>query len=135
VGDKAKAKIISIKDGKFSLSVKALKPDPWQESKEKYKKGDIVEGVVIRFNKYGALISIEEGVSGLVHISEFENEKVMKEKIELGKTYPFQISLFEPDERKMTLVYLGEGRKPKEEVVPAEPTAENKEPKEEKKEN
>lgn len=113
VGDKATAKIISIKDGKFSLSVKALKPDPWQESKEKYKKGDIVEGVVIRFNKYGALISIEEGVSGLVHISEFENEKVMKEKIELGKTYPFQISLFEPNERKMTLVYLGEGRKPK----------------------
>ena len=65
----------------------------------------------------------------------FKNEKVMKEKIELGKTYPFQISLFEPNERKMTLVYLGEGGKPKEEVVSAEPTAENKEPKEEKKES
>lgn len=114
-GDSVKVKIIAIKDGKFSLSIKALKPDPWQEVKEKYKKGDIVEGVVIRFNTYGALISIEEGVSGLVHISEFENEKHMKEKIELGKTYPFQITLFEPTERKMTLAYLGE--KPKEESL------------------
>lgn len=108
VGQKIKVKIISIKDGKFSLSLKALKPDPWQELKEKYKKGDIVEGVVIRFNKYGALISIEEGVSGLVHISEFKDERDMKSKIDLGKKYPFQITLFEPAERKMTLAYLGE---------------------------
>ncbi|PIR69551.1 MAG: 30S ribosomal protein S1 [Candidatus Niyogibacteria bacterium CG10_big_fil_rev_8_21_14_0_10_46_36] len=126
VGDKAKAKIISIKDGKFSLSVKALLPDPWQEVKDKYKKGDIVEGVVIRFNKYGALISVEEGVSGLVHISEFENEKAMKEKIELGKTYPFQITLFEPDERKMTLVYLGEGAKPRDEATDQPKTEDKK---------
>ncbi|MBI4114312.1 MAG: S1 RNA-binding domain-containing protein [Candidatus Niyogibacteria bacterium] len=135
VGDNARVKIISIKDGKFSLSLKALKPDPWQEVKEKYKKGDIVEGVVIRFNKYGALVSIEEGVSGLVHISEFESEKDMKEKIELGKTYPFQITLFEPNERKMTLAYLGESGKAK----PVEPekaesfdAVQNKDKKEEK---
>lgn len=111
IGDKVKAKIISIENGKISLSVKALEPDPWQKAKEKYKKGDIVQGVVIRLNRYGALIAVEEGLAGLAHISEFGTEKAMRERIELGKTYPFQITLFEPDERKMTLVYLGDVEK------------------------
>ena len=111
IGDKVKAKIISIEGGKISLSIKALEPDPWQKTKAKYKKGDIVQGVVIRLNRYGALVAIEEGLAGLAHISEFGTEKIMREKIELGKTYPFQITLFEPDERKMTLVYLGDEAK------------------------
>ncbi len=111
IGDKVKAKIISIESGKISLSIKALEPDPWQKAKEKYKKGDIVQGVVIRLNRYGALVAVEEGLAGLAHISEFGTEKAMREKIELGKTYPFQITLFEPDERKMTLVYLGDVEK------------------------
>lgn len=111
MGDKAKAKIISIENGKISLSVKALESDPWQKAKEKYKKGDIVQGVVIRLNRYGALVAVEEGLAGLAHISEFGTERTMREKIELGRTYPFQITLFEPKERKMTLVYLGDEAK------------------------
>ncbi len=111
VGDKVQAKIISIKDGKISLSIKALKPNPWEAVTNKYKKGDIVKGVVIKFNKHGALVSIEEGVSGLVHISEFASEDEMKQKLELGKTYPFQITLFEPKEQRLTLSYLEEPKK------------------------
>jgi len=112
VGDKVKAKIIEVKDGKISLSIKALKENPWTEAKKKFKKGDIVEGVVIKFNQYGALVSIEEGVSGLVHVSEFSSTDSLKEKLELGKTYPFQITLFEPEEQKMTLSFLDkEGKK------------------------
>lgn len=111
IGQKVKAKIIGIEGGKISLSIKALEPDPWEKVKEKYKKGDIVEGVVIRLNRYGVLVAIEEGVAGLVHISEFGSEKEMREKIELGKTYPFQIILFEPTERRLTLAYLGEENK------------------------
>lgn len=110
-GQKIKAKIIAVEGGKISLSIKALEPDPWDKAKEKYKKGDIVQGVVIRLNRYGALIAVEEGMAGLTHISEFGTEKMMREKIELGKTYPFQITLFEPAERKMTLVYLGDEAK------------------------
>ncbi len=60
VGDKVKAKIIEVKDGKISLSIKALKENPWTEAEKKFKKGDIVEGVVIKFNQYGALVAIEE---------------------------------------------------------------------------
>ena len=108
VGDKVTAQIIEIKDDKISLSIKALKPNPWLASQEKYKKGDIVKGVVIKFNKHGALISIEEGVAGLCHISEFGSEKKMKEKIELGKSYLFQIILFEPQDHRLILNFLEE---------------------------
>ncbi len=110
VGEKIKAKIIEIKDGKISLSVKALKPNPWDKARDKYKKGDIIKGVVIKFNKHGALISIEEGVAGLAHISEFGTEEEMKKKLELGKSYAFQITLFDPKEQKLTLNYAEEGK-------------------------
>ena len=104
VGDKVKAKIIEIKDNKISLSVKALKSNPWNEASLKYKKGDQVDGVVIKFNKHGALVSLEEGVAGLVHISEFGTEAKMKEELSLGKKYTFDITFFEPKEERMTLV-------------------------------
>lgn len=103
VGDKVRVKIIEVKDGKISLSIKQLKEDPWSSASKKYKKEEIVKGIIIKYNKHGALASIEEGVAGLVHISEFENEEKMREKIELGKAYDFRITLFDPNERKMTL--------------------------------
>jgi len=112
VGDKVNAQIIEIKDDKISLSIKALKPNPWISAQEKYKKGDIVKGVVIKFNKHGALVSIEEGVAGLVHISEFGTEKKMKEKLELGKSYLFQIVLFEPENHRLILNFLDEKNAP-----------------------
>ena len=103
VGDKIKVKIIEIVGGKISLSIKALTKNPWEKSEKKYKKDDVVEGVVIKFNKYGALASIEEGISGLVHISEFENEEKLKGALQLGKSYKFKINVFEAKDQKMTL--------------------------------
>ena len=106
VGDKVKAKVIEIKDGKVSLSIKALKDNPWTEYEGKLKKGDIIKGVVIKYNKHGALVSIKEGVAGLVHNSTFGSETKLREKLELGKNYNFQITLFEPKDHKMTLICL-----------------------------
>ena len=106
VGDKIKAKVIEIKDGKISLSIKALKENPWKEFEGKLKKGDIIKGLVIKYNKHGALVSIKEGVAGLVHNSTFGSEVKLREKLELGKNYNFQITLFEPKDHKMTLVHL-----------------------------
>jgi small subunit ribosomal protein S1 len=108
VGDRVRAKIIDIKDGKISLSIKALKENPWKEFEGKLKKGDIVKGVVIKYNKHGALVSIKEGVAGLVHNSTFGTEAKLREKLELGKTYSFQVTLFEPKDQRMTLTYLEE---------------------------
>ncbi len=106
VGDKVKARIIEIKDGKISLSLKAFKENPWTEFEGKLKKGDIVSGVVIKFNKHGALVSIKDGVAGLVHNSSFGTEEKLRESLELGKAYNFQINVFEPKEQKMTLAHV-----------------------------
>ncbi len=111
VGDEVKVKIIDIKDGKISLSAKQLKENPWQEAAKKYNKGDQVEGVVIKFNKHGALASIEEGIAGLVHVSEFGGEEKLRQELELGKRYPFTISLFDPKEMRMALAF-GPEKKP-----------------------
>ena len=103
VGEKVKVKVIELKDGKVSLSLKALIEDPWIAAGAKYKKDQKVDAVVIKYNKHGALASIEEGVAGLVHISEFTSEDDLHAKLELGKVYPFIITFFEPKERRMTL--------------------------------
>ena len=109
IGDKVKAKIIEIKDDKVSLSIKSLKRNPWLDAESKYQRGDVVKGVVIKHNKHGALVSIEEGVAGLVHISEFGSEETLRKTLELGKTYTFTINLFEAKGQKMTLSF---GEKP-----------------------
>ncbi len=107
VGENVKVKIIEVKDGKVSLSIKALSDDPWKAAAAKYKKDMRVDAVVIKYNKHGALASIEEGVAGLVHVSEFENEEDLKKQLQLGRVYPFTITLFEPKDRRMTLSFTG----------------------------
>lgn len=103
--DKVKAKIIDIKDGKISLSIKTLKDNPWKAFEGNLKRGDIVKGVVIKYNKHGALVSIKEGVAGLVHNSTFGSEEKLRETLQLGRTYAFTVTLFEPKEQRMTLVF------------------------------
>ncbi|OGF64310.1 hypothetical protein A2661_00865 [Candidatus Giovannonibacteria bacterium RIFCSPHIGHO2_01_FULL_45_24] len=107
VGEKTKAKIISVDGDKVSLSVKALKPDPWETHKEKYKKGDITSGKVLRLNKFGALVMLETGIYGLAHISEFGTEKKMREMVSPGETYVFQIVNYKPEDKKLSLSFLG----------------------------
>lgn len=103
IGEKVKVKVIEIKDDKVSLSIKALVEDPWIAAGTKYHKDQIVDAVVIKYNKHGALASLEEGVAGLVHISEFSSEQELRNKLELGKVYPFIITFFEPKDRRLTL--------------------------------
>ncbi len=108
IGQKIKVKVIEIKEGKVSLSLKALKENPWVEASKKYKKDQEVEGVVIKFNKHGALASIEEGIAGLVHISEFGSEEKLRKSLALGNSYKFKITLFDVKEQKMALSFVGE---------------------------
>jgi small subunit ribosomal protein S1 len=108
VGQKIRVKVIEVKEGKVSLSLKALKENPWVEASKKYKKDQIVDGVVIKFNKHGALASIEEGIAGLVHISEFGSEEKLRKTLALGNSYKFKITLFDVKEQKMALSFTGE---------------------------
>ena len=105
VGDKVQVKVIEVKDDKISLSIKQLRENPWSTAASKYKKDSVVQGVVIKYNKHGALASIEEGVAGLVHISEFESEDDLKNALPLGSVHQFKITLFEPKEQRMTLAF------------------------------
>jgi len=102
-GDVVKAQIIEISQGRVSLSLKALKKDPWNKIEEKYQKGNIVEGKVSKFNSFGAFIKISSKVQGLIHISEFGTEVKMKEALQVEKKYKFEISLLDPKEHRMIL--------------------------------
>jgi ribosomal protein S1 len=54
------------------------------------------------------LASIEEGIAGLVHISEFGSEEKLRKTLALGKSYDFKITLFDVKEQKMALSFIGE---------------------------
>jgi small subunit ribosomal protein S1 len=105
VGQKVKAKIVEIsKDGRVSLSLKALKKNPWVDIEKKYKKGDIIKGKVIKLNQFGAFVEISPKIRGLVHISEFNNSKEkMENLLKEGETYQFQISFLDPEDHKISL--------------------------------
>ncbi|MEK7629289.1 MAG: S1 RNA-binding domain-containing protein [Patescibacteria group bacterium] len=103
IGDKMEAKVISVEGDKISLSLKALKPNPWNEVENKYKKGDVVEGTVVKFNPFGAFVKLDSEIQGLAHISEFKTYKDMAAAMEIGKTYPFKVSTLEPKEYKLAL--------------------------------
>ena len=105
VGEKVRVQVIEVKDGKVSLSIKALIQDPWTTASSNYKKGDKVKAVIIKYNKHGALASIEEGVAGLVHVSEFGGADQLRAALSLGSLYPFTITLFDPKDHKMTLSF------------------------------
>jgi len=103
VGQKIKAKIISIADNKVSLSLKALKQDPWQDFEGEHKKGDIIEGKVTKFNPYGTFVQINPKIQGLCHISEFGTKTKMEETLKIGEKYKFQILSIDSKEHRMSL--------------------------------
>lgn len=102
VGDKVKAKVVSIDDDRISLSIKALQEDPWKEADKKYKVGDEVKGEVTKINHFGAFVQLDKDIHGLVHISEMQKDEE-KKNIEAGKSYQFKILSIEPKEHKLSL--------------------------------
>ncbi len=102
-GEKIKAKIIKIDNGKVFLSLKALKSDPWKEVEKNYKSGDIIEGTVTKFISFGAFVEIESGIQGLCHISEFQTREKMEEALEVGKSYKFKILSINASDHRLGL--------------------------------
>jgi len=103
VGQKLQAKIINIADEKVSLSLKALKKDPWQDLEKKYKKGDVISGKITKLNPFGAFVQLNQEIQGLCHISEFGLRTRMEEKLKIGKKYDFQIISIDPKEHRLGL--------------------------------
>jgi len=103
VGEKVKAKIIDIANSKVSLSIKALKEDPWSSISEKYKKGEVVKGEVVKFNPFGAFVKLTSQIQGLCHVSEFSSPEKMEEELKIGQILEFEIVSIEPKEHRMSL--------------------------------
>lgn len=105
-GEKVKAKIIDISNGKVSLSLKALKKDPWQDVEKDYKKGDTIKGKITKFNPFGVFVQVTPKIQGLCHISEFNSSQKMEESLKIGEKYDFQIISIEPKEHRMSLRWV-----------------------------
>lgn len=103
IDDAVKAKIMDIKDGRVSLSLKALKPDPWLEAEKKIQAGQEVGGEVARFHPFGAFVNLEGGLQGMVHVSEFGGVEEMKKQLQIGQTYQFKVEAVKPAERRIIL--------------------------------
>ena len=71
---------IDVENERLSLGIKQLVPDPWDEIPRKYKPGSTVKGKVTSVTDFGVFLEIEEGIEGLVHVSELSHEKVASPK-------------------------------------------------------
>ncbi len=103
VGQKVTAKIIGIEKDRLSLSLKALKKDPWQDIAAKYQKDQVLEGEVTKINLFGAFVQLDKDIHGLVHVSDFESPDKMNQELQVGKKYTFKILSIEPQIHKMAL--------------------------------
>jgi small subunit ribosomal protein S1 len=107
VGQEVQVKIINIDHEKkrIGLSIRALENDPWQEKVEKFKVGQLVEGVITRLTKFGAFARLEGDLEGLIHISEISESRIEhpKEKLHDGEVLTLRIIRIEPDQRRIGL--------------------------------
>lgn len=99
IGGKISVKVLEKdeKEGKLNLSIKQTTDDPWVKTGEKYKKGDILKGVVTRETVYGVFIELEKGVEGLAHISNIPAGKDFKE----GSKVTVQVEDVNAEERRI----------------------------------
>lgn len=81
-GDTVKAVVLNIDrdNERFSLGLKQLTPDPWESIPVKYAPGTIVRGKATSVTDFGVFLEIEEGIEGLIHVSELSQEKVESPK-------------------------------------------------------
>ncbi|MCL5966872.1 MAG: S1 RNA-binding domain-containing protein, partial [Deltaproteobacteria bacterium] len=87
VGDALTVKVIRFdrEKGRISLGLKQMRPDPWADIEQRYQPGARIKGRVTNITKYGAFIEIEQGVEGLLHISEMTWNKRLKDPSEVLK--------------------------------------------------
>lgn len=126
VGDRTEAKIIGIDDTRISLSIKALKEDPWTKIGDKYTVGGVYKGKVDKITHFGAFVYLDNDIHGLAHVSEFQEMypgKKLDEKIEPKKEYMWKILSIEPKEHRMGLVLIDDKKLKEVGAAPAPDTA------------
>ncbi|MDZ4165674.1 MAG: 30S ribosomal protein S1 [Smithellaceae bacterium] len=76
---------INLENKRISLGLKQTKPNPWEEVKKKYQEGSIIRGIVKNITNFGAFVGVEEGIDGLIHISDMSWQQRINHPSELFK--------------------------------------------------
>jgi small subunit ribosomal protein S1 len=108
VGQEVKVKVINIDREKkrIGLSMRALQSDPWQSKVDKFKVGQLVEGVITRLTKFGAFARLEGDLEGLIHISEISENRIEHPKeagLHEGDVVTLRVIRIDPDQRRIGL--------------------------------
>ena len=108
VGDQVEAVVLEIKpkERRVSLGIKQLEADPWTTVADRYSVGSVVEGRVRKLTDFGAFIEIEEGIDGLVHISDLSWTKRVahpSEVLKKGQIIQAVVLHIDPDNRRLSL--------------------------------
>ena len=110
-GQEVEAVVLNIdrKNERFSLGIKQLTPDPWKDIARRYRKGETVTGKVTNVTDFGAFVELEEGIEGLIHVSEISREKVSKpsDVLRVGDTVSAIVIHTDPHERRIGLSMRG----------------------------
>lgn len=105
IDEPIKVKIIEIKDGKVSLSLKALSSNPWEKVLDYYQTGQAIKGVIYSFNPFGAIVNLDNDLQGQVHVTEFGSVEEMKKQLSQGGEYSFVIEDIKPEEKRIVLKF------------------------------
>ena len=117
-GQKIQAIVLNIdeKQERFSLGVKQLEKDPWEGISHKYTTGEVFEGKVTNITDFGIFLELDEGIEGLIHISEINKDKAGKlsEFVKVGDSLKALIIHIDEAERKIGLSLKGLEKKTEE---------------------
>lgn len=106
-GDKIKVMVLGIdkESERISLGLKQTLPDPWDTIEERYQVGDKVKGVVTRTVDFGAFVKLEDGVEGLIHISQLSHRHVAKTEdvVSAGDEVEAKIISLDPEAKRIGL--------------------------------
>ena len=96
---------IDAAERRVSLGLKQTQPDPWEGVPEKYKVGSVVRGKVVNLTSFGAFTKLEEGIEGLIHISELADRRIEKpeEIVSVGDELDLKVINLSPKDRRIGL--------------------------------
>ncbi len=106
-GDMVQAKVLDIdKEGeRFSLGIKQLEPDPWSTISDRYDVGKEITGTITNVTDFGIFVELEEGIEGLVHVSEISKEKIKTpvDMFQVGDLLTAKVMNINGEERRIGL--------------------------------
>lgn len=106
-GDMIHAVVLDIEkeNERFSLGIKQMQEDPWESAEKRYEVGKEITGTITNVTDFGVFVELEEGVEGLIHVSEISKEKVKTpmDKFKIGDVITSKVMNINKDERRIAL--------------------------------